>query len=241
MTDIVTQARDSEGLCHTVVLRDGRVLRRDLARPSLWHGPADGHGPALLRDHIRRLSQNVPAVDGREYERTPPQTDLADAIRSDHGRRFLWTFGILGDGVAIHDEIDDPSQGRYRFRLDGGASMPTRPRDLDPILAGWFGTGPNPDDVRRTYAAAAYIVHLLNHDLGARTNTISGDPHLLGKVPRRPWRALETEDQIFINDAYDVEIMSLRTPHCRAGRSVSPEAARAADTLLRLVNTQSYA
>lgn len=243
MTEIAFTTRDSGGLCHIATLRSGHTLRRHPVHPGAWL--CDEAGPGATRSLIRlvrdlvRLPVVAAAYGSAPYGRSVEARVLQD-LRAEHGLRFLWTFCLHGDGIRVHDELDDPAAGRYRFALEGGRHLPLRHDGSDATVAAWFGLGSDPDDLRRAYGAAAFAVHALNLQLGTRHNTLVSDPRRLAQVPRRPWRILETEDQLFINDAYDREIMSLRTAACQPLQRVSPEAARAADMLVRSVNALTY-
>ena len=242
MTEIAFTTRDSDGLCQTATLRSGHTLRRHPAHPGAWLCDEAGPGGTLslirLVRELARLPIVAAAYGSAAHGRSVEGRVLQD-LRAEHGLRFLWTFCLHGDGILVHDELDDPAAGRYRFALEGGHHLPLSHDGSDAAVAAWFGLGPDPDALRRAYTAAAFAVHALNLRLGTRHNTLVSDPGRLAEVPRWPWRILETEDQLFINDAYDSEIMSLRTAVCRPLQRVSPEAARAADMLVRSVNALS--
>lgn len=239
MTQLAFTTRDSDGLCRSVTLRTGHVLTRDDQDLSRWLCDEAGTGLAQgLAALIRRLTR-VPAIAaayGNPGAPRPAEREILGDLRDAHGLRFLWTFCIQGDSVLVYDELDDPVGGRYRFALEGGSHMPLVLEDRHPGLARWFGLGPEPQAFRRAYEAAAIAVHALNLGLGTRHNTLAAEGGQPALGPRLPWRVLETEDQIFINDAYDVEIMSLRTAACRPLQPVSSAARSAADLLVRSVN-----
>lgn len=240
MTDLAPSTDDNDGLCRSAFLRSGQHLHRSVSEPRNWRSDTDAPGrEAPLLDLLKDISRRNDVT--RSYDQ-PGNADatlrimIAD-LRALFAGQFALTMYVHGNGIHISDELDDPQYGQHRFYLEGGNHLPRSVYQPDPAIGRWVSLGPTPLELRRCFHAAHFVSHALNIALGMARAPLSD----LDQVPTRPWRILETEDQIFVMDAWDTEIMSLRTTSCQILSPVSKEANLWSDRLIRSVNALNRA
>ncbi len=208
MSDLETALRDGDALCRSVRLPGGETLTRDEGEPWLWHSQLTGCAAPLLE----LVCHHADADDlaHARYGRGPEDLvrDATSALRRCHGRQFLRRAATGYGGFVIHDELEDPIRGDHELVATPGDQMWGIPHITDAATRDWIGIGPTPDDLRRAYAATAFLAFALNRELGVPFAELRQE--WLNLVPVRPWRILETDDALFLMDAHNREIVGLR-------------------------------
>jgi hypothetical protein len=218
MPHIDTTLRDGDALCRSVGLPGGETLTRDDRDPLVWRSQLTGRTGSLLALVCAQVDADdfAHARCGRDPDEIV--NSALTGLRAAQGRRFLRQVSPGNNGFVIHDELEDPVRGEHEIIATAGDQVWGAHDIHQPEIRIWTGLGPSATDIRRSYAAAALLAYALNRRLGVAHGRVAAQ--WVRVLPLRPWRILETQDTLFLMDAADQEIMSLRS----RGRRLDHEA-----------------